>query len=34
MVRAGEYNYLCAKGRENHQLGTGCFVYHYIISAV
>jgi hypothetical protein len=31
---AGEYTYLCGKGNENRELGTGVFVYKRIISAV
>jgi len=33
-VRAGDYNYLYGKGNEDHQLGTGFFVHHRIVSAV
>ena len=33
-VRAGDYNYSCGKGNENHQLGTGFFVHHRLVSAV
>jgi hypothetical protein len=33
-LRAGECNYIYVKGNENHQLGTGLFVPHRIVSAV
>ena len=33
-VTAGDYNFFYAKWYENHQLGTGCFVRHRILSAV
>ena len=33
-VRVGDYNYFYGKGTENHQLGTGFFVHHRIVSAV
>jgi len=33
-IRAGDYNFFYRKGKENHQLGTGLFVHHRIISAV
>ena len=33
-VRAGDYNFVYGKGKENHQLGTGFFVHHRIVSSV
>ena len=33
-VRAGDYNFLYEKKNENHQLGTGFFVHHRMVSAV
>ena len=33
-VRAGDYISLYIKGSKNHQLGTGFFVHHRIVSTV
>ena len=30
-VGAGDYNFLCGKGNENHQLGIGFLVHHRIM---
>ena len=34
MVRAGDFNFFYGKGNKHHQLGTGFFVHHRIVSAV
>jgi len=34
MVRAGDYIFSAEKETKNHQLGTGFFVHHRILSAV
>jgi hypothetical protein len=34
MITAGDYIILYGRGNENHQLGTGLFVHHKIVSAV
>jgi exonuclease III len=34
IIKAGEYCSFYGKGIENHQLGTGFFVHHTIVSAV
>jgi len=34
MVRAGDYNFFYGRGNNYHQLGTGFFVHHRIVSAV
>jgi hypothetical protein len=34
MISAGDYNFFYGKGTENHQLGTGFFVRHSIVSVV
>jgi len=31
-VRAGDYNFYYGKRNENHQLGTGNFVHHTLVS--
>jgi len=33
-VTAGDFNFIYGKENENHQLGTGFFVHHRIVSAV
>jgi len=33
-VRAGDCNFFYGKGNENHQLGTGFFVHHRVVSPV
>jgi len=33
-VRAGDYDFFYGKENENHQLGTGFFVHHRIVSAM
>jgi len=34
VVRAEDYNFFNGKGNESHQLGTGFFVHHRVVSAV
>ena len=34
MLRAGDCNFFYEKGNENHELGTGFFLHHRIVSAV
>jgi exonuclease III len=33
-VRVEDYNFFCGEGNESHQLGTGFFLHHRIVSAV
>jgi len=33
-LRAGDYNYFYGNGNENHELGSGFFVHHRIVSEV
>jgi hypothetical protein len=33
-VTAGNFNFIYGEGSENHQLGTGFYVHHRIVSAV